>query len=518
LLTLEQCSRDNDKKTRRSRSIKSAGDAAGISQRVDFWDLAFGVRLGGSANADESENAGKLNWSQLPLTSEDGQPTQLTGAVPTPDACSLALVLEHAVFFCSVNCGPSNLAQALGRAVGDDGTAFASSHPHYSNKRPISAVLPLAPALVHIPSGHVDADAWNSQLLQTVEIDEEEAVSKLLAAKTRAEFDRHFEPYVKSVSRIPVKSAVGKKRRRGKKIVMSSCVGALSQHFVHTIAEKCVRTPELKLWESLKYVILTGQISAQQTPDMVPCLIQHEQTDLLEVCLRHVADLPERSLVQVLRYFIRQVDCGKIEVGEGSKAKAAAKGKKQKGKAKGKGKEDEEEEDDDSAAASASVSVVGNGRRDVAALAAVSSSNTNSSALDRLLSLIVSAPRTDGFLRAALRSLNMEEVKMLLVYLKRQLYIYKHQLCDSNSNSHSNSGGQGRTSRPSVLQVLDWVGLLSDAHLAQIIMHSTRDESFHAAMQVGECNYGGGKCADTVLHLYYIAVATYTTSVLPTCS
>ena len=70
--------------------------------------------------------------------------------------------------------------------------------------------------------------------------------------------------------------------------------------------------------------------------------------------------------------------------------------------------------------------------------------------MEHFLRCVVSAPKTAPFLRAALGRLSTGEVQLLLVYLKRWLFEYRHRL---HSGPKFSRPGPHKSKQPSLEQV-----------------------------------------------------------------
>jgi hypothetical protein len=185
----------------------------------------------------------------------------------------------------------------------------------------------------------------------------------------------------------------------------------------------------------LHVLLAGGQVSARRLPGLLPRLLALVRASaaalpLLKACVRRVSDLPERSLVRVLQ----------LALG-GSGGSAASPLTEDQG--------------------------------------------------EGVLNLLTRVPCTDAFLRAALSELAVREVVVLLHFLKSQLWHRSLQLeaerQQKQTQKQATTKVQPRVDgerAPELRQVLRWVFMLTDVHLAQLVLHSAQSPDIAALFKV----------------------------------
>jgi hypothetical protein len=375
-----------------------------------------------------------------------------------------------------------------------------------------------ADVCVHV---EVDQRKWEAEVMARAEGAEARVLRRLLSSPKQGgrakagsadalddqEFVRTFEEYVEGDE--------GEGHDDGGVLLSQRFVSAVSAACLEraaSAAAKSSATDEAMLLplQPLHSLLQSEQVSVQQVPQLLSSLIalgQQKQggkkggkkastkgskvkdddsegtTDipsLLVSCLHLVADLQENAFVDVLRFLFQQAEGGTLEemvpeaVGEDEEAELG-RGKRR----RGSGVTEDGNEDDKSEGAA------GRQEGDVRAVqmmplktsepaskkqktskttkkakentADTATATATATALEQYLCCVVSAPKTASFLRAALTKLYAQEVQLLLVYLKRWLYEYKHRL---PSKTKYRRAGDHSSKHPSLAQVCATVLLL----------------------------------------------------------
>ena len=216
---------------------------------------------------------------------------------------------------------------------------------------------------------------------------------------------------------------------------------------VRTAVRRCLGD---HYWGELQRLLETGQVSARSTPELLPTLMAQSQLELLQMCLVHVHDVPEKELISLVRFLLNH--------DWGTAARSASSGKRSKEpkrKAQGEG-------------------------------AAAGSPASLAEPLEQMLCLVVARPRNDAALLRSLRSLPIVNAVVLLQFFHTRLQNLSREDDQPQSEREKpkkTRGGSARAelsapqarggaggSSPSFAQVLDWTMLLLDAHFAGLLV------------------------------------------------
>ncbi|XP_071480850.1 nucleolar protein 11-like [Diadema antillarum] len=167
--------------------------------------------------------------------------------------------------------------------------------------------------------------------------------------------------------------------------------------------------------KALHDIIATNVLAASSCPEFVGMLARRGEVSLLLDCLSFMRDFPELSLVQCLQVFL-SIDEDKLSAMDTST-------------------------EDNNMVVSTS-----NPDEDVISVAR-----------RQLVDEALSKPFTDSFMLDAVKHLHFKEVVLLLKYLYLLL-------------TNSFSGKMGAHSEVSMDNVVDWIGVLLDAHFAQLVL------------------------------------------------
>jgi hypothetical protein len=184
---------------------------------------------------------------------------------------------DHAVFLLHLKNKHSTLASVLGV---------------YTNATKRNAID--TPALPNsainwgdVASDKVDLDQWHHTLCSD-DVHEQQLISELMDATAKistASFQKKFNAAVQKLG--------GTEQ--------------LSYRFLMAATRRCLESADkVPLWGPLKAVIETKRLSSRALPSLLPTLMKHSQFELLELAITHLADLDERAIVRLLRFFIRK--------------------------------------------------------------------------------------------------------------------------------------------------------------------------------------------------------------------
>jgi len=176
----------------------------------------------------------------------------------------------------------------------------------------------------------------------------------------------------------------------------------------------------------LGMLIKKGLVSARLHSNVIPRCIASGAIGVLVLCLRHTPDLPEHTLVRVIRYFASEVS---DKILEQYHAESFAEGKKQK-KAK--------------------------------------SSKCNPNAVrERLIARCLGVKCSSGFLVPCLQSnLSEADIHMVLRVLHWWLVQYNEAASQATSVAHKGRG-------PTHAQCLDWTAMMLDACFGSVVLSTS---------------------------------------------
>jgi hypothetical protein len=349
----------------------------------------------------------------------------------------------------------------------------------------------------------VDHRKWEAEVMAKSEGEETRVLRQLLTPQAAgskskskgdavddAEFVRAFEEYVGGEGEGGETERVLLSQR-----FVSSVAGACLDRAASAVAKASSTEEDVLLpLQPLHSLLQSEQVSVQQVPHLVSSLLALGQAktkkakgakasakakggakgaagvpSLLISCLHLVADVPENTFVDVLRFLFGKAEEGALVAlpAAGVGATDLGRGKKRQGDKQTEEEEAKEEEggriegDVDAlqllpfktaadAAPAKRQRTTKSKSSGAAATAATAAAAATANALEQHLACVVSAPKTTAFLRTSLRKLNWEEVQLVLVYLKRWLFEYKHRL---PSNAKYNRAGDHSSKQPSLAQV-----------------------------------------------------------------
>ncbi|KAL3669872.1 hypothetical protein V7S43_005249 [Phytophthora oleae] len=96
------------------------------------------------------------------------------------------------------------------------------------------------------------------------------------------------------------------KKQRNKRKANHQAGEAISYRLLQAVTHRCLNSTELGLWGPLEQMLSTQRLSARAEPTLLPTLMKHNQFALLECAILNLVDIDERSIVRLLKYFIRK--------------------------------------------------------------------------------------------------------------------------------------------------------------------------------------------------------------------
>ncbi|TMW60132.1 hypothetical protein Poli38472_000174 [Pythium oligandrum] len=375
-------------------------------QKLVAWDSKFGVRVATTEVQTSTENDSSV---QLPANFG-----QMRSIISSLQGEVVVVSYEQAVFLFGVKNKHSTLASVLGV---------------YSANAPVEApALPNASVnWTKIAEKPVDADNWEANVCSE-DAEEQQLVADLInpaVTSTKAQFIKKFDAAV---------SALTKDSK------------ALSYRFLMAVARRCVESAELGLWAALKPLIQTKRLSARAIPSLLPVLMKYNQFELLELAIVSLTDIDERSLVRLLRFFIRKNEDAELQ-------------KYIKSKSKGK----------------------------VAQVI---------SPCERFVVALLSLPTNNVFLHHAIREFQLSEVLFLLAICKKYFFTLSNVDAESDKSDEAASqsifqsivkGDDAKklffTDLPTSAQFCSWICALIDGHIAQLVLTATKDAAVAKSME-----------------------------------
>jgi hypothetical protein len=203
-----------------------------------------------------------------------------------------------------------------------------------------------------------------------------------------------------------------------------------SHNFIRTVSRICLSTenPTGYIWEPIAAFLKTRQVSAAAIPNLVPSILKAKKLDILLLYLANIEDANESDLVRILKFLISGID--RNELNEFWKKEMITSKKTKTG-----------------------VDVV----------------------MAKFLNAVITTPYNNLFMQDVLRHLNLKEVLAILNHLHMWLIHYRHLNSKFTVGAHY--------SVPSLQQVISWITMLVDAHLAQLVLV---DEGSKLVLTIGE--------------------------------
>ncbi|TDH69284.1 hypothetical protein CCR75_007883 [Bremia lactucae] len=218
----------------------------------------------------------------------------------------------------------------------------------------------------------------------------------------------------------------------------------ISYRLLQIVTRRCLDSTDLGLWKPLEAMLRTNQLSARSEPMLLPTLMKHNQFALLECAIMHLVDIDERSIVHLLKYFIRKCSNSALK-------KYVTKQLKEKKKN--------------------------------------SSKVDGRVACERFVVALLGLPTNSVFLHRAIQDLELDEVLLLLAFCQKLLVVQtsddyvigSEEVTKSvtNKKSTDNSLPMPKESGyfaplPSASTCCAWICALLDAHLSTLVLRASQ--------------------------------------------
>lgn len=406
---------------------------ASTPQALTGWDTKFGVQIASTTVDLSSDDAGV----------DTSKPGKLVNVVSAVLGEVVAVAYERAVFLVKVKSKSSTLASVLG-AASKDKNALAIAMPAQPNAS-TEWVNVLA-------TDQIDSESWTQQVCSEDAI-EQQLIAELSDVSTHAKFTKKFNEVTKKL------------RKAGSE---------LSYRFILAVTKRCVDlAAELTPWEPLKMLISSKRISARAVPSLLPMLMKHRQYELLELAILHFTDMDERSIVRLLKFFIRQSQDKAL-----LQYVASTRGTKTTGK------------------------------RTKAATAA-HNDNAEVSACERFVVALLALPTNTVFLHRAIQSLELNEVLFLLAVCNKFVYALLATPSSAAATSAETPSKKQKSSKaaatasdevsplfalvhntslyltalPTSNQFCTWISAMLDAHVTPLIVAASGNAKLAASLE-----------------------------------
>ncbi|XP_013417613.1 nucleolar protein 11 [Lingula anatina] len=181
---------------------------------------------------------------------------------------------------------------------------------------------------------------------------------------------------------------------------------------------------ETRFWpqQEIKQLVLLGAVPSGLVSTLISVVVSHEDLSVLLDCHNHLTDIPEPAIVQCLKFYLKQ---------EEATFSRCTKQLQQLG----------------------SSSLIENNRSNL--------EPPFGSEKAAFINLILTSVYNDVFILDSLRAIDFDQVLLLMKYLFYQLSSLSAALATHKSGSRW---------QPSLMQVVDWLSLLLDAHCQQLIL------------------------------------------------
>ncbi|ETK74058.1 hypothetical protein L915_19066 [Phytophthora nicotianae] len=391
------------------------------------WDSKFAVPVSNTEINLASDQDGE-NEVVVGRSTKDGvgKPVQLV-SVGAGDAVLAAY--ERAAFLIHVRNKNSTLVSVLGATAS---TTLSSTTPAMPDS---SVQWETVTGTSSVNNDTLDAETWKANMCSGDDRERQliADLSDPQVTPTAAEFTSRLDEALKKQ----------KKRKAGKE------GEELSYRLLQTVARRCLDSTDLELWGPLEAMLRTDRLSARAEPTLLPTLMKHNQFALLECAIVHLVDIDERSIVRLLKYFIRKSSHSAFTDFVTKQAK------KQNNKA---GKVD------------------------------------GIAAFERFAVALLGLPTNGVFLHRAIRELELEEVLLVLAISKKLLLV--HTTGDDEDEEQSTKKSKKKndslavmkeerrfTPLPSASKCCAWICGLLDAHLSTLVQRASQHPEVARALR-----------------------------------
>ncbi|CAI5734994.1 unnamed protein product [Hyaloperonospora brassicae] len=412
---------------------------------ITAWDSKFAVPVSKTEVSLTAKNDSE-NGVVVGRSSKDGvgSPVQIVN-VGSGDV--VVVVYERGVFLIHVRNKNSTLASVLGAMASSSGAAFDTLTPP---ALPDSSVEWETLASSSISNDTLVVESWQSKLC-SADDRERQLIADLSDPRVTPSAAEFIERLDKALEKQKSELTPGKDKPE-----------ALSFRLVQAVTRRCLDSADLGLWAPLHKMLLTDRLSARAEPTLLPTLMKHNQFALLECAIVHLIDIDERSLVRLLKYFIRK---------------------------------------------SSESSFIQFVEQQVQAQPEQSDAVDAAVACERFAVALLGLPTNDVFLHRAIRELQLEEVLLVLAMCKKLLLVHTtgtdtddEAPVKPSKTTPATRPKRGRTSadkalavRPTTAQCFTplpsasrccvWICALLDAHLSALVQRASQNTDVSRTLQ-----------------------------------
>ncbi|GMF27379.1 unnamed protein product [Phytophthora fragariaefolia] len=385
------------------------------------WDSKFAVpvtnvviNLESEKNADSEVIVGRSSKDSV------GKVVQLV-SVGTGDG--ILAVFERGIYFMAVQNKNSTLASVLGSTATSatevtDIPALPNSSVEWSSVTATSSAT----------NDTLDAEIWKTNMCS-----DDDRERQLIADLS--------DPQVTSTG-VKFSSRLNEALKKQKKRKADNEVGeVVSFRLLQTVTRRCLESTDLKLWGPLEIMLRTNRLSTRAEPNLLPTLMKHNQFGLLECAIGHLIDIDERSIVRLMKYFIRK---------------------------------------------SSNPAFIKYSTKQVKAKKKDSGDIDGSAACERFAVALLGLPTNSVFLHRAIRELELEEVLLVLAFCKKLLLVHTTGDDATDDEEKTKSAKKAKDSLavmreerrftpiPSVSRCCMWICALLDAHLSALVQRASQ--------------------------------------------
>ncbi|KAG7397951.1 hypothetical protein PHYBOEH_011880 [Phytophthora boehmeriae] len=395
--------------------------------KITGWDAKFAVPV---ANMEINTAAEKDGDSEVVVgRGNNGGIGKLVQIVSSLNGEAVIVAYERGVFLVHVRNKHSTLASVLGASATTAATAEAPALPNSSVQWETVTT-----------TSSTDGDKLDSETWQSSVCSEDERERQLIADLS----DPLVTPTAKEFS-----GRLDKALKKNKRKADGEGEENISFRLLQAVTRRCLDSADLGVWDPLETMLRSDRLSARAEPTLLPTLMQHNQFALLECAIVHLVDIDERSIVRLVKYFIRKSSDSAFVEYVTKKVKAQ---NKKAGEVDG------------------------------------------SAACERFAVALLGLPTNSVFLHHAIRELELEEVLLLLAICKKLLLALtagddaaqdeeekskkkskKPKTTEENSSLALKKDERRFTPLPSASHCCAWICALLDAHLAALVQRASQN-------------------------------------------
>ncbi|KAG6585119.1 uncharacterized protein IUM83_08524 [Phytophthora cinnamomi] len=391
------------------------------------WDAKFAVPV---ANVELSLTAEKDADSDVVVgrSAKDGV-GKIVQLLSVGTGEGVIAVFERGIFLIHVHNKNSTLASVLGATAASTASSETASVPALPNS---SVQWETVTATSSVNNDTLDSETWKTNMCSDDDR-ERQLIADLSDPKvtpTAAEFSSRLHEALKKQKKRKADREEGEE---------------LSFRLLQTVTRRCLDSTDLKLWNPLEIMLRTNRLSARTEPTLLPTLMQHNQFALLQCAIVHLIDIDERSIVRLLKYFIRK---------------------------------------------SSNPALIRFTTKQIKSKNREAENIDGTAACERFAVALLGLPTNSVFLHRAIRELELEEVLLVLAICKKLLLV--HTTGDDASDDEQKTKSKKKKAKkdnsldvmkeerrftplPSASRCCAWICALLDAHLSALVQRASQN-------------------------------------------